>query len=154
MKKYIQTVKRRYDWVTACGLVIFTATLILEIITAVSVPVIIRREGLFAEEIMKTELTRAFDAMRRRITSVMEKTSDEAIKSELMLISSNANFLADYLREHLEYMTSEELIVVTDRVKRMDTLVLRNAAGNAATGRLTLDTSGFIRQLTTPTEEL
>ena len=154
MKKYIQTVKRRYDWVTACGLVIFTATLILEIITAVSVPVIIRREGLFAEEIMKTELTRAFDAMRRRITSVMEKTSDEAIKSELMLISSNANFLAEYLREHLEYMTSEELIVVTDRVKRMDTLVLRNAAGNAATGRLTLDTSGFIRQLTTPTEEL
>ena len=154
MKKYIQTVKRRYDWVTACGLVIFTATLILEIITAVSVPVIIRREGLFAEEIMRTELTRAFDAMRRRITSVMEKTSDEAIKSELMLISSNANFLADYLREHLEYMTSEELIVVTDRVKRMDTLVLRNAAGNAATGRLTLDTSGFIRQLTTPTEEL
>ena len=57
-------------------------------------------------------------------------------------------------KEHLEYMTSEELIVVTDRVKRMDTLVLRNAAGNAATGRLTLDTSGFIRQLTTPTEEL
>lgn len=153
MKKDLQTVKRRFDWVTASGMVLFGVIVILEIIVAVSVPLLVRQEGLFAEDILKAQLKADFDMMREHIFYVSNQASDDDIKSEISLLSANANNLADYLREQADMLETPELLELIDRVKRMDAIVEQGFQGKSMTGKIQLDTSKFITGLAKPSME-
>ncbi len=147
MKKELLTVKRRFDWVTACGLVLFVVIVVLELTVAIGVPLLVRKEGVFAEDIMRTQLKTDFDGMRRHINNVAAQASNENVKSEVALLSTNANNLADYLRTHANQLNSAELLEIIDRVKRINAIVSYGAKGTPMTEKITLDTSKFITGL-------
>ena len=147
MDKNLITVRRRFDWVTASGMVLFAFIVAAELCVAIGLPLLVRRQEILATGILRSRMFMMFDMMREKLFYMSTTGGDEDSKNELSLVSVNANIFADYLRTHAAKLNAEELNEIFDRIKRMQNILQMNMEGQISTKKIELDPSGYLLQL-------
>ncbi len=149
-KKKLETVKRRFDWVTACGMLFFAAILVGELVVAVGVPLLVRREGVMAAKVTKVSTLEEFDARRRAFENLSESLGNETARYEASLAYGTLNMLADYLRPNADFMSTAQFNQVRQRLLQFRTIQNVLSKNQPFSERLDLDTSGVIARLAAP----
>lgn len=147
MNKNLITVRRRFDWVTASGMVLFFFIVIAELCVAVGLPLLVRRQEILATGILRSRMFMVFDMMREKLFYMSTTVGNEDSKNELALVSANANIFADYLRANASKLNAEELNEIFDRIKRMQNILQMNIDGQISTAKIELDPSGYLSRL-------
>lgn len=147
VKNNFQTVKRRTDWVTLLGMVLFVAIVIGEVAVAIGVPLLVREEGVMAGKVTKLTTLELFDGTRSRCEDITKKAGSSLNKSEVAVIWEPLNILADYLREQVNTMSTRQFVAVQERVRKLRGFLNPLEKGKPYSERIELSTAAYLKKL-------
>ncbi len=147
MKRDMMTARFKRDYVAYMAVVLFFAIILAEVTIAVWIPLQMRHDSLWADQILRLRMLSRFDWMRQSTSSF--KSDDALTMSEADAIEAQLNLVAVYLNNNnqgrdLSPDQVKELKTVLDTIDRQWARIKR---GNPYGKALKLDTSSYIEKI-------
>lgn len=147
MKRDMMTARFKRDYVAYMAVLLFFAIIVAEISIAVWIPLQMRHDSLWAEQIVRLRMLSRFDWMRQSTSSF--KSSDALTMSEADAIEAQLNLIAVYLNNNnqgrdLSAEQVQELKAVLDEIDRQWAKIKR---GNPYGKALQLNTGKYIKSI-------
>ena len=114
--------KRKKDYVTMFAVVFFLLIVVLEIYVVLFMPYQLRQEDIFATQALKENIVARLD--RVRAIQYMSLRKQKGFRQgELGLAGRVFNLYANYLREHVDYLSYQELQEISRILARYEIFV-------------------------------
>ncbi len=143
--KKAYTCKRKRDYITVLGVILFFGVVLFELYLVFWVPVQIKSHGTLEGEVAKQEMINLLDDVRNDIGNV--KTEGRIQDGELNLARNVLDSIATYVRENQERMSKSQIKDTYNMVQSYRSLVQNWKEGKFLIKEERLDYSNYIRSL-------
>ncbi|MDD4816890.1 MAG: hypothetical protein PHI85_02850 [Victivallaceae bacterium] len=144
----MMTARFKRDYVAFMAVFLFFLIVCCEVAVAVWIPLQMRNEALFANEMRRIRTLRQFDAIRLSLIRRIPKNNPLAANEAAMLLEQ-MNALAIYLNADNRRMTlqPEYVDMLADELSSVSRHSTRLVSGRSVSQPLSLDTSKYIKSL-------
>ncbi len=148
------TARFKRDYVAYMAVVLFFLIVCCEVTVAVWIPMQMRNESLFANEMRRIRAMRKFDAVRLSLERRIPKDNPLA-QNEAAMLLEQMNLLAIYLNADNRRMTlaPEYVDMLTDELASISRHSGRLQAGKPVSRPLTLDSTKYIKSMAAAAKE-
>jgi len=140
--KNAYTCKRRKDYITGIGVVLFFCIVVFEFYLVFVLPSYIRSEGVLEGEVAKQEMINLADKLRNELRDV--NAAGKLQNGEVNMASSALDGLASYIRENQERMSKAQIRDTYSLLQSYATLAQNWKDGKFLVKEESLDCSKYI----------
>ena len=147
MKRDMMTARFKRDYVACMAVVLFFAIIVAEVSIAVWIPLQMRHDSLWAEQIVRLRLLSRFDWMRLSTSSLK---SDVALTmAEAEAIEAQLNLIAVYLNNNNQGrdLSPEQILELKEVLDEIDRQWAKIKRGNPYGKALKLNTDQYIKNI-------
>ena len=141
--RYTANFKR--DYVAAVAVIIFFLIVISELVLAVSLPLYMKQENAMAVSVRRLKLLETFDEIRGHAKSVKVKNS--TAQAEIDLIVWNLDRMADYLRQYIQYLSSDDLAILQKQINEMNASIASLKRGVPFSREYKIDYTPYLERI-------
>lgn len=141
--RYTANFKR--DYVAAVAVIIFFLIVISELVLAVSLPLYMKQENAMAVSVRRLKLLETFDEIRGHAKSVKVKNS--TAQAEIDLIVWNLDRMADYLRQYIQYLSSDDLAILQKQINEMNASIASLKSGVPFSREYKIDYTPYLERI-------
>ena len=147
MKRDMMTARFKRDYVACMAVVLFFAIIVAEVSIAVWIPLQMRHDSLWAEQIVRLRLLSRFDWMRLSTSSF--KSDDALTMSEAEAIEAQLNLIAVYLNNNNQGrdLSPEQILELKEVLDEIDRQWAKIKRGNPYGTALNLNTDQYIKNI-------
>ena len=116
------------DHVAWLAIVLFFVIVMLELIVAVSIPILVKNETVWAKQVARQDMSTMFDNMRNHLRRGTD-SKDRRVSGESRLLLNLLDEQAIYLRKNHEMLTKRQIIEFDEELRKI--APIQNRLGEA-----------------------
>ena len=137
-----ECVKFKKDYVAYISFAAFVLIVIGEVVLAVSIPLYLNRSTAMAHEVRRIKLMNSFDNVRSQARRIKCVNSNAELERNLVVWELNK--LANYMRDNVEFLASDEIAELQRIVDESGAILTELEQQKSFSKAETLDTAVFV----------
>ncbi|MFA7231509.1 MAG: hypothetical protein WC071_09595 [Victivallaceae bacterium] len=145
MKKNLMSAKFKKDYVAYLAIVIFFFIVTAEMFMAIGIPLHLRSENVWAEQVSRQEMIDSFDGIRNGFSRFRSK--NDRAEEEAKIAGKCLNALADYLRRYQKVMSQDQIQEVETDLFEFKIILEKLSSDQVYSKNLNIDPTEFLAKL-------
>lgn len=145
MKKSFMSAKFKKDYVAYLAVVIFFFIVLAEMFMAIGIPMHLRSENVWAEQVSRQEMIDSFDGIRNGFSGFSSK--NDRAEEEAKIAGKCLNSLANYLRQYQSVMSQDQIQEVEADLFEFKIILEKLGSGQGYSRNLNIDSAEFLAKL-------